>query len=250
MKHLVVLVGFAFLFSCSSNKERKNGMPEVVAEIRLTADQIGRRETSEKYCRRNSIPVYENKNTLYVVAERDVKIRSKDEIVDRALALCYLGLKSEGTKKQQLDYFDDKYKVITKLTREEKQFANTNYPTQEQVLKAGWHYESLHVLLWSLGFIDSLSYPSAVCNVADDVKLIFPLTSGELRERGKLRSKKEILDQADLILRIHWACVNNRIKGEEPPASLNGDVVYERHYALNWLINYLGLSWDLVTTDT
>jgi uncharacterized protein DUF4272 len=32
--------------------------------------------------------------------------------------------------------------------------------------------------------------------------------------------------------------------------NLDSGVVYERHYALNWLIGYMGREWDDVTTDT
>jgi hypothetical protein len=65
-----------------------------------------------------------------------------------------------------------------------------------------------------------------------------------------LRSKKEILDQADLILRLDWACVSTRVKNEPTPGGLNLSVVYERYYALNWLIKYMNLDWDSISTDT
>jgi hypothetical protein len=65
-----------------------------------------------------------------------------------------------------------------------------------------------------------------------------------------LRSKKEILDQADLILRLNWACVNSRVKNEQPPSGLISSVVVERHHTLNWLVNYLNQNWDDVSTDT
>jgi hypothetical protein len=49
---------------------------------------------------------------------------------------------------------------------------------------------------------------------------------------------------------MNWACVNARVKGEAPSAGLNQSVVYERHYALNWLIKYMDQEWDKVSTDT
>ena len=67
---------------------------------------------------------------------------------------------------------------------------------------------------------------------------------------AELRPQAEILSEADLIYRIHWATVDARVNGAEPPAGLNPSVVYERHYALNWLIGYAGQEWDNITTDT
>ena len=67
---------------------------------------------------------------------------------------------------------------------------------------------------------------------------------------AKLRTPSEILDQADLIYRYHWAVVDARVNGKEPPAKLDPSVVMERHYALNWLIGYMNQEWDDVSTDT
>ena len=36
----------------------------------------------------------------------------------------------------------------------------------------------------------------------------------------------------------------------EPAAGLEPGVVYERHYALNWLTKYGDVGWDNVPTDT
>jgi hypothetical protein len=89
-----------------------------------------------------------------------------------------------------------------------------------------------------------------MCNVGDDVEIILKLKEKNFRQNAKLRSKQEILDQADLILRLNWACVNARVKNEPMPGGLDASVVYERHYSLNWLIRYMDQAWDDVTTDT
>ena len=64
-----------------------------------------------------------------------------------------------------------------------------------------------------------------------------------------LKSKAEILDVADLYYRIDWACVDARINQQEMENAHPG-VVFERHYALNWLINYMNQEWDDVSCDT
>jgi hypothetical protein len=72
----------------------------------------------------------------------------------------------------------------------------------------------------------------------------------ELLSKSGIRGKMEILDEADLIYRYHWATRGAELKGKSPPAGLDPGVVYERHYALNWLIGYMGQEWDDVSTDT
>ena len=149
-----------------------------------------------------------------------------------------------------LDKMDGAYHIMQKLTPEEKAYALAASPTKQQTTDANWHYESMHVMLWALGFIDSLSYPSEMCVVADDSKIIHDLSEVQFREKAKLRSKKEILDQADLILRLDWACTEARIDRKPIPGGLNTDVVTERHRSLNWLINYMQQAWDDVSNDT
>ena len=221
-----------------------------VENITATKDQQERRIQSENYCKSHNIPVYTNPNSLFVDPEDKVTIRSKDEVVDRALALCYIGLKSEGLEQQPLDKMDKDFNITAKLTANEKAYATAKQPTEQQKIDANWRYESLHVMLWALGFIDTLSYPNQMCNVANDVKILHDLTEQQFRQKAKLKSKKEILDQADLILRLDWACVSARQKNDRAPGNLDKGVVFERHHSLNWLINYMNQDWDNVTTDT
>jgi len=248
----------ASLFGCgqnnSKNKNSENSAPHTITKpvenISATKEQLERRARSEEYCKAKNIPVYKNPNALFVDTDEQVTIRTQDEVVDRALALCYIGLKSEGLEQNHLDQMDNDFGISAKLTPIEKAYVTAKQPTEQQKIDANWRYESLHVLLWALGYIDTLSYPDKMCNVADDVKIIYELKEKGFRQKARLRSKKEILDQADLILRLDWACVSARVKGEQAPGGLDKSVVFERHHTLNWLINYLNQDWDNVTTDT
>ena len=54
----------------------------------------------------------------------------------------------------------------------------------------------------------------------------------------------------DLIFRYDWACVDARIHGTKVEA-VNSEIVYEWHYALNWLVGAEGITdWDRVRTTT
>lgn len=219
---LLIIGLFTTLFSCdqssSKNTNPKNSttqsITKTVENISATKEQLERRAKSEAYCKAKNIPVYKNPNSLFVDTDEDVSIRTHDEVVNRALALCYLGLKSEGLEQVHLDKMDKDFGISKKLTPNEKAYSTAKQPTNQQKIDANWRYESLHVLLWALGYIDSLSYPNKMCNVADDVKFIYELKEQGFRQKAKLRSKKEILDQADLILRlncknfwvIRWSC--------------------------------------------
>lgn len=225
-------------------------MQKPVTNITPTKQQKERRERSEKICAEHDVPVYQNKDSLYVDSDEHVTLRSVNKIAERTLALCFLGLKSEGLEQQHLNGFAEKYDLHYAFTPEELKYVCSSNPEQQQHVNANWRYESMHVLLWALGYIDQLVYPDQMCNVGDDVAFIFDKTKEEFIDNAMPRSKKEILDEADLILRLNWACVNARIKNEPAPGNLDGSVVYERHYALNWLTGYMNQEWDSVSTDT
>lgn len=101
------------------------------------------------------------------------------------------------------------------------------------------------------GLIPTLNHPNKIV----DADVVFDLvvnTPGpaKLRSDARLRSASEILDEADLIYRIDWACVDARVNGSPTPEGVDCDVVQERHHALNWLIGYQRQAWDDVSTDT
>jgi hypothetical protein len=258
LKFIVIMGLSSILFACGQTNKSKTKdntlsdttMTKPVENITPTEKQRERRSQSEAYCKSYDVPIYSNHNALFVDSDENVVIRTKDEIVDRALALCFIGLKSEGLEQQHLDKMAEDYKIHTKLSTEENAYVKAEKPTEQQTINANWRYESLHIMLWALSFIDTLTYPCEMCNVANDVQIIHKLTETEFREKAKLRSKKEILDQADLILRLDWACVSARIKNQDAPSNLNASVVLERHYSLNWLINYMQQDWDYIQTNT
>jgi Domain of unknown function (DUF4272) len=199
MKQLSIILTTGFLstlFGCGQkgqSNETSTTLPitKPVENITATKDQQDRRALSEKICVANSVPIYKNPNSLFVEPEEKVTIRTKDEVVDRAIALCYLGLKSEGLEQNQLDKMDKDFGIMAKLSSNEKEYATAKQPTEQQKTDANWRYESLHVMLWALGYIDKLNYPNQMCDVANDVKIIYELKEQGFRQKAKLRTKKK-----------------------------------------------------------
>ena len=253
-----------------------------VSKLTFTPDQKERRAKSEEFCKSKGIPIYKNPYAMYFEPESEVTIRTKDEVIDRVLGLCSYFLKADKLYKDSLPEKDNKFKIIPKLISEEgvylyesdptyedfqlkyntdskltpfeRSFINNENPDPQQKSNAFWRIESINVLLWALKINDYLSYPNRTSEETGsaemDIHKIYALSESELRENTTLRTKTEILDEADLILRLNWACVNSRIKNEPPPADLNPIVIFLRHWTLNWLTNYMGQDWDNIKTDT
>ena len=58
------------------------------------------------------------------------------------------------------------------------------------------------------------------------------------------------LDKLDKIYRMNWACVDARVKGQQVEGNINPNIIFERHYVLNWLTNHQNQDWDDVQTNT
>ena len=211
-------------------------------------DQLARKARSEASLQARGIPFAAGLPP--VASATTVQLRPRDAVVDRALALCYLGLKSEGLAADDLADFAATYQILPKLSPTETAYNETFTPTQQQHINANWRYEGLHLLLWALGYVPELSYPDAPCDVAADVGLLAPLSEAAFRQQARLRPAADLLDAADLTYRYAWACVDARLHQQPAPASLDSSVVQERQYALNWLISRFGQEWDDVATDT
>ena len=138
------------------------------------------------------------------------------------------------------------------LSPQEKAFLAVKEPEENDLGKFGWRYECCYVLMWALGFLGELAFPDQLCDVSALGKIIWRQDSlARFLKKAKPRSKDEILDAADLILRYDWACVDARLKGRQSPAGLNGEVVMEWHYAFNWLAGANGnADWDDIQTHT
>jgi hypothetical protein len=181
---------------------------------------------------------------------KGAKTRTADEIAQRAIAVCLTAVKGEGLEQDAIDSLVKEYDAAKFFTPKELAFIKNPKPTKEERIQFSWRYECYWVLLWSLGYVDSLSRPEDICDVSKAVGILKDKGAAQFRKGAKLRPLAEILDQSDLIYRYHWAVDDARVNKKAAPAKLEGGVVQERHYVLNWLIGYMGQDWDDVTTDT
>ena len=212
-----------------------------------TREQVARKEKSESFLTSHGIKV--NSNLPCVSDHSRIELRSTEEVINRANALMIVAAYGEGVSKEQLQRPIDE-KEINAFTPNEQTLLNHKELDGQQKAYATWRYESLYTILWALNIFDELKFPNDICNVQEVVGSIIKLSKNDFIQQAKLRSKGELLNELDKIYRMHWACVDARIKGEEVKGAINPSVIYERHYALNWLTKYQNQDWDNITTNT
>lgn len=205
---------------------------------------------------------------LMVDDDEEVRLQSASEVSKRLLVLWAVELKAEGVPQAEMIQLIEKLQLWPSVSPSEKKFLENLNPDPEECRKLVWRLESIWVLLWALGYVEQLDWPSGMCDVPQLVELVRPMEDDPVViTKAKLRPVAEILDAQDLIMRIHWAIRNAYLHqdGLIPdgldwsgdcdwvPVSMSASVgvVEQRHYTLNWLVNFLEPSdWDHVDTPT
>lgn len=221
-------------------------------------EALMRKERSIEILKAHHVPYIQHLPAIET-AEK-VRIRTAEEIANRAVA-CLLAIQvaceasgGRAKLKKSRKFFSEKlaaFGVEGFLTHKEQRVFWEKC-TNDEFCNMTWKYEAYWVLLWALGIVEELDYPVDACDCDFAIDAVADCKGmDEFMAKVRLRDISEILDEADLIFRYDWACVDARIHGDEAPAGLNPDVVYERHCGLNWLIDVDGSDdWDNVSTNT
>ena len=184
------------------------------------------------------------------------------------MILWAVALRGEGIPKEEARGIIDKVELWKYVSPDEKKFLDDPKPSEELSQENVWRLECVWVLLWALGDVEQLDWPTGMC----DVKTLAEFMNGyeddvEFVSKAKLRPVAELLNAQDLTMRIHWAVRDAALHGSGAvpegldwndeadflPVNLSPSVgvVEERHRVLNWLVNFLSpRDWDHVDTPT
>ncbi len=222
------------------------------------AEAEKRKQRSIAILKEQNVPYFEG---LPCIETKDsCLIRTKEDIAKRAIATIVViqlacdvqnGTDDlEGIKDFVVEVLE-RFDVMAELTDKEKKILTLDV-SSEELINMIWKYEAYWPLLWALGLVEELDFPSSICDCDYAAKVVFLEKDFEtFMSKVNLRDIDEILDEADLIFRYDWACVDARIKGKMAPANMDNSVVLERHKGLNWLIGEYGSEdWDTVQANT
>jgi hypothetical protein len=246
---IVALILF-MLSSCAKEKPSVDDRKEQIQAIEasVTANALARKERSDARLASEGVPV--NKHLPAIEDVDQIKQRNKEEIAWRAMALLVVAAKGRGLEQATVENVVKDYQLDSHFTPAERAFVQNKSPTDHDRIQFSWRYEAAWTLLWSLGYVEELSKPSTICDVERAEGFLIDRGPEQFIKDAKLRPIENILDEADLIYRYHWAVVDARVNNKPAPAVIEPGVTMERHHALNWLIGYMDQEWDDVSTDT
>jgi hypothetical protein len=218
----------------------------------LSAHTISRKANSEKLIRAYGIA--QNINLPYIESEEETTLRTPKEVAQRVSVLAAINqVAFDNFSSKDISDYLKRYNLWVFTTENEKIFLQN--PTQEAKDNESWKVEDIWTLLWSLKVVPDLEFPNELADlnkISPDNYPFLGLNKDPnifIAKMTELRTESEILDASDLYYRIDWACVDAKVN-KVVMEKVNPSVVYERHYALNWLINYMNQEWDEITCDT
>ena len=187
--------------------------------------------------------------------------RTAEEVCGRAAALLIVSLYSECRLGEHMSYEESRefvdpiiegYGADEFFSPDERAYLDNPESDEKTQIQYAWQYENLWVMEWALGLTDDLFWPTHICDVPESSRIMREHPNmEELTAAARLRPRAELLDQADLIYRLHWACVDARVMGMPAPQELEEGVVMERHRALFWLAGCDEMCpWDDVDLST
>lgn len=232
---------------------------------RPSARQIERCERTEAALQKFAVPMYFHR--LYGDDDSSAHARSAEEVARRTLVLWAVELRAEGIARDEAIELIESMDLWPAVSRKERAFLMEQEPDEETCTRLVWRLESLWVLMWSLGHIDELGWPSGICDVPHLVGLIEPFESDPaFLTDSRLRTVAELLDAQHLTRNIHWAIRDAWLhRGNMMPSDLDWSreqdlvpvttaaatgVVEQRHHTLNWLLCHNDADWDEVDTPT
>lgn len=192
------------------------------------------------------VPVLESLPAIESTAESHR--RSTLEVSHRAIALALVASCAEGIPAEEIESLLARFDAEPWLSPHERQFVFHSTRSDHDRVQFVWRYEAYWVLLWALSFVPDLGPPNAIVDAGAAVSVVAQRGTARFLSESALRSQDELLAEADLAYRYHWAVRNAQLKGTEAPEAVEPGIVMERHYALNWLVQ--GPDWDEVDTST
>lgn len=167
-------------------------------------------------------------------------VRNSDEIINRVTIMAgmvYIAFQAPPSVIREWIEEQGLYQYLTEFEKNILEKSELEVTANDR-LKLNWYIESLWAFVWVLGLNKNFQADEPVGDVliqmVPDVKKKQNFTV--LHSIIEMRNEQEIYQQVDLYYRLHWYCVDTRLKGLKQSKFDEGTIM-ERRRALDWIVH-------------
>ena len=180
------------------------------------------------------------------------KIKTPQKVAKRVLVLIGVFQAATGRNKETLISLLKENQLWPEVTEIEKKFLESSDEDSKFIsTQYSWRAEAVYILLWTLNRFDFQEIPKNESNLdqISDLLKEDDFFKKIAVSNAQFRSVDEINNKLDEIQKINWEIRDALINKKESPNDYHPSIIYEWHYALNWLTKP-DEEWDSITTDT
>ena len=180
------------------------------------------------------------------------KTKTPQEVAKRVLVLIGVFQAATGRNKETLISLLKENQLWPEVTEIEKRFLESSDEDSKFIsTQYSWRAEAVYILLWTLNRFDFQEIPKNESNLdqISDLLKEDDFFKKIAVSNAQFRSVDEINNKLDEIQKINWEIRDALINKKESPNDYHPSIIYEWHYALNWLTKP-DEEWDSITTDT
>ena len=130
--------------------------------------------------RQRAVPVYWG--PLFVDDDDDVHIQPAGDVARRVLVLWAVELRAEGIPQTEALGIIEQLDLWSSVSPSEKAFLQNDRPDPDECRRLVWRLESIWVLMWALGYIEELDWPSGMCDVPKLAKWPSLIPGGNVKQ--------------------------------------------------------------------
>ena len=180
------------------------------------------------------------------------KIKTPQEVAKRVLVLIGVFQAATGRNKEIIINLLKENQLWSEVSELEKKFLETSDEDSKFIsMQYSWRAEAVYIILWALNRFDFQEIPKNESNldqISDMVKEDDFFKKIDVTN-AQFRSVNEIYNLLNDVLKINWEIRDALINKKESPNDYHPSIIYEWHFALNWLTKP-DEEWDSITTDT
>jgi hypothetical protein len=180
------------------------------------------------------------------------KLRSRDEIVARALVLNAMLQIHFGAPTEVIEDWIERNDLTNSLSPREADILSTDNDelSEQELTDLFWYIEALWALMWVGSLIDEMPFDRPVENFMASLapNLQINEDGSKFSKKMKIRPYDDIFRMLDLYFRLHWYARNGELTGNSTEP-VSHDIIMERRKALEWVLAP-DEEWDDIALNT